>query len=190
MRHFTRLAKRILDSGADGIICPMINTAAEARQFVSYCRYALLGIRGYATTICRHTSYGYCREEHFRRVHEDLAIMVQIETREAVDNTAAIAAKDGVNVVFIGPMDLSKSLGFPGEVTHPVVQDALRQAEETIRKSGKIMGTMLVPGFELGALIERRYDFIITGADIGILRSGMENQVKGLLEAAKKSGRR
>lgn len=104
--------------------------------------------------------------------------MVQIETREAVDNTAAIAAVDGVNVVFISPMDLSKSLGFPGEVTHPVVQDALRQAEEAIRKSGKIMGTMLVPGFELGALIERGYDFIITGADIGILRSGMENQSK------------
>jgi 4-hydroxy-2-oxoheptanedioate aldolase len=115
--------------------------------------------------------------------------MVRIEFREAVDNTAAIVAVTGANSVFIGPMDLSESLGFPGEVTHPVGQDALCQAEEAIRKSGKIMGSMLVPGFELGVLTERGCGFSITGADIGILR-GIEHQVKGRPEAAKQSGRR
>jgi 2-keto-3-deoxy-L-rhamnonate aldolase RhmA len=149
-----------------------------------------LGIRGYATTIGRHFSYGFHRKKYFRRSHEDLAIMAQIETHEAVDNMAAITAVDGVSVVFIGRMDLSKSPGFPGEVAHPVVQDALRRTEAAIRKSGKAMGTMVVPGFELGGILEPGYDFIITGADKGILRGGMENQARRLLEAAQESGRR
>jgi len=181
--------KRILDSGADGIMCPMINTAEEARQFVSYCRFAPLGFRGYAPTIGRYTSYGYRREEYFRRVNADLAIMVQIETAEAVDNTAAITAVDGVNIVFIGPADLSNSLGFPGQFNHPTVASAFQRAEDAIKQSGKILGTMLMPGQDVAALIQRGYDFIITGADLGIMRTGMENQVKLLQETLGRLGR-
>lgn len=181
--------KRILDCGADGIMCPMINTAEEARQFVSFCRYAPFGIRGYAPTICRHTSYGYRREEYFRRVNEDLAIMAQIETSEAVENAESIAAVDGVNIVFIGPADLSNSLGLPGQFTHPTVVSAFEQVENAVKQSGKVLGTMLMPGQEVGALIQRGYDFIITGADLGVIRTGMENQVKMLRETLVKLGR-
>jgi 4-hydroxy-2-oxoheptanedioate aldolase len=180
--------KRILDSGADGIMCPMINTAEEARQFVSFCRYAPLGIRGYAPTICRYNSYGYHREEYSRRVTEDLSIMVQIETREAVENAERIAAVEGVNIVFIGPADLSNSLGFPGQFNHPTVMSAFQCVEDAVLRSGKVLGTMLMPGQEVGALIQRRYGFIVTGADLGIMRAGMEAQMKILKETLAKVG--
>jgi 2-keto-3-deoxy-L-rhamnonate aldolase RhmA len=181
--------KRILDCGADGIMCPMINSAEEARQFVSYCRYAPLGIRGYAPTICRYNSYGYRREEYSRRVNEDLSIMVQIEMPEGVENAERIAAVEGVSIVFIGPADLSNSLGFPGQFNHPTVLSAFQRVEEAVKRSGKVLGTMLMPGQEVGALIQRGYDFIITGADLGIMRAGMEGQVKLLKETLIKVGR-
>lgn len=181
--------KRILDCGADGIMCPMINSADEARQFVSYCRYAPLGIRGCAPTICRYNSYGYRRDEYSRRVNEDLAIMVQIETGEAVENAERIAGVEGVNIVFIGPADLSNSLGLPGQFNHPTVASAFQRAEEAIKRSGKVLGTMLMPGQDLATLIQRGYDFIITGADLGIMRTGMENQAKMLRDTLTKVGR-
>lgn len=181
--------KRILDCGADGIMCPMVNTAEEAERFVSFCRYAPLGIRGYAPTIVRATSYGYRREEYLRRVHEDLTIMVQIETAEAVENAERIAAVEGVNVVFVGPMDLSMSLSHPGELTHPKVAEAIAHVEKVVLQSGKVLGTMMMPGQDAATLIGRGNSFLITGADLGILRSGLEAQVKGLRETLTRLGR-
>lgn len=181
--------KRILDSGADGIMCPMINTPEEAKQFVASCRYAPLGVRGYAPTICRYNSYGYRRDEYSKRVNDDLAIMVQIETEEAVDNAEHIASVEGVNIVFIGPADLSNGLGFPGQFTHPIVAKAFQRAEEAIKRSGKVLGTMLMPGQDVGTLIQKGYDFIIAGAELGIMRAGMEAQVKMLKETLTKAGR-
>jgi 4-hydroxy-2-oxoheptanedioate aldolase len=175
--------KRILDCGADGIMCPMINTVKDAEQFVAFCRYPPRGIRGYAPTIIRATSYGYRREEYLQRVAEDLAIMVQIETAEAVENAERIAAVDGVNIVFIGPMDLSKSLGHPGELTHPKVADAIARTEKAVLQSGKVLGTMMMPGQDPRVLIERGNRFLITGADLGVLRSGLEAQMKDLRAA-------
>jgi 2-keto-3-deoxy-L-rhamnonate aldolase RhmA len=180
--------KRILDCGATGVMCPMIGTREEAERFVSYCRYAPHGIRGYAPTMTRHTGYGYERDEYFRRVDADLAIMAQIETRDGVDNAEAIAAVEGLDIVFIGPMDLSKSLGRTGEFSHPEVVAAVRRIEDAVRKAGKILGTLALPGQDLAGFLERGYRFVIVGADLGILRSGLEALAKAVKAANEKDG--
>ena len=115
--------------------------------------------------------------------------MVQIETEEAVENAEHIASVEGVNIVFIGPADLSNGLGFPGQFTHPVVAKAFQRAEDAIKQSGKVLGTMLMPGQDVGILIQKGYDFIITGAELGLMRTGMENQVKLLKETLVNVGR-
>jgi 4-hydroxy-2-oxoheptanedioate aldolase len=176
--------KKILDCGADGIMCPMVNTADDAARLVAACRYPPHGIRGFAPTLTRHTCFGFRREEYFRRVDEDLLIMAQIESREAVDNAEAIAAVEALHMLFIGPMDLSKSLGHTNEMSHPVVAEAIRHIEAAIRKNGKLMGTLLMPGGDLGALIDRGYTFILLGSDVGLLRTAMQSQVDGARRAA------
>jgi 2-keto-3-deoxy-L-rhamnonate aldolase RhmA len=174
--------KRILDCGADGIMCPMVNSAEDAARLVSYCRYAPRGVRGFAPTICRFNSYGYRREEYTKRIDHDLAIMVQIETQEGVDNADSIAAVEGVDIVFVGPADLSASLGIAGQFTHPNLAAAMAQVEKAARGAGKVLGTMLMPGLEAAPLIQRGYDFLIAGADLALMRNGMESQTKALRE--------
>jgi len=175
--------KRILDCGADGIMCPMVNSAEDAARLVSYCRYAPRGVRGFAPTVCRYNSYGYRREEYTKRIDQDLAIMVQVETQAAVDNAAAIAAVEGVDIVFIGPADLSASLGVPGQFDHPRLAEACARVESATRKAGKILGTMAMPGQDVGALLARGYDLIITGVDLALMRAGMEGQTKSFRQA-------
>jgi 2-keto-3-deoxy-L-rhamnonate aldolase RhmA len=166
----------------------MINTATEAERFVRSCRYPPHGFRGYAPTVGRMTSYGYRREEYFQRIESDLAIMVQIETEEAVGNAGDIAKVEGVHIVFIGPMDLSMNLGYPGQVSHPVVSDALRHVEAAVKQTGKALGTIVTPAHDVKVLIERGYRFIVPAGDIGLLRAGMEAQMKALRDA-RDSGR-
>jgi 4-hydroxy-2-oxoheptanedioate aldolase len=176
--------KYYLDAGADGIMCPMISTKEEAERFVSYCRYPPHGIRGLAPAATRHSAYGYQRDEYMSRVKDDLAILVQIETVAAVENVDAIAAVDGVNVLFLGPIDLSASLGHLGEFNHPVVVDAMRRVEGAAKKSKKLLATLFMPGMDLNNLVSRGYDLIIGGGDIGVIRSGMQAEMSRLKKAA------
>jgi 2-keto-3-deoxy-L-rhamnonate aldolase RhmA len=177
-------AKQYLDAGADGIMCPMINSAEEARRFVSYCHYPPYGIRGLATGATRHSSYGYYRDEYLARVRDDLSVLVQIETVQAVEQVEEIAAVDGVNILFVGPMDLSGCLGHLGEYNHPLVLDAMRKIEAAAHKHNKVLGTLYMPGMDLQGLLQRGYKFILGGGDLGIIRTGMQGMVKSLHKAA------
>jgi 4-hydroxy-2-oxoheptanedioate aldolase len=176
--------KRILDCGATGVMCPMVNSAEEAKRLVDACHYAPRGIRGFAPTVTRHTNFGYSREAYFARVEHDLMVMAQIESGEAVDRIEEIAAVNGIDMLFIGPMDLSNSLGLPGRLDHPTVADTIRRAEQAIQASGKILGTLATPRDDFGNLLGRGYSFIIGGVDIGVLRGGLEQQVRALRAAA------
>lgn len=181
--------KNYLDAGAHGIMCPMISSAEEARRFVSYCQYPPHGIRGLAPAATRHSAYGYQRDEYLARVKDDLTILVQIETREAVENVEEIVAVDGVNVLFLGPIDLSASLGHLGEFNHPVVLDAMRRIEAAAKKAKKPLATLFMPGMDLRNLVERGYTMIIGGGDIGVIRVGMQGMMANLQKAAAEAGR-
>ena len=130
------LAKPILDMGADGLIFPMIRTPEDAGYAVRSCLYPPEGIRGYGPR--RATQFGmYNTGEYVAREHKHLAKLIQIETREAVDNIDAIAATPGVDVIVIGPMDLSGAFGKLGKTQDPEIQQIYRYVAAHGRAAGK-----------------------------------------------------
>ena len=164
--------KRVLDIGAQSLLVPYVSTAAEAKAAVSYTRYPPAGVRGVAGTT-RATRFGRIAD-YARRAHEEICLLVQVETQGALDNIEAICGMDGVDGVFIGPADLHASLGHPGEIANPKVKPMIDEAIRRIRKSGKAPG-ILTPNeadarhwLDCGAL------FVAVGADVGILARGAE----------------
>ena len=164
--------KRVLDVGAQSLLVPYVSTREEAQGAVSFTRYPPAGVRGVAGTT-RATRFGRVRD-YAQRAHEELCLLVQVETQGALDNLEAICAVDGVDGVFIGPADLHASLGHPGEVANPKVKPLIDAAIRRIRKAGKAPG-ILTPNeadarhwLECGAL------FVAVGADVGILARGAE----------------
>jgi 4-hydroxy-2-oxoheptanedioate aldolase len=164
--------KRVLDIGAQSLLVPYVSTADEARAAVSFTRYPPAGVRGVAGTT-RATRFGRVAD-YARRAHEEICLLVQVETQAALDNIEAICGIDGVDGVFIGPADLHASLGHPGEIANPKVKPLIDDAIRRIRKSGKAPG-ILTPNeadarhwLECGAL------FVAVGADVGILARGAE----------------
>ena len=164
--------KRVLDVGAQSLLVPYVSSAAEARAAVSFTRYPPQGMRGVAGTT-RATRFGRIKD-YARHAHEEICVLVQVETQLALDNIEAICATDGVDGVFIGPADLHASLGHPGEIANPKVKPVIDEAVRRIRKAGKAPG-ILTPSeddarhwLECGAL------FVAVGADVGILARGAE----------------
>jgi 4-hydroxy-2-oxoheptanedioate aldolase len=164
--------KRVLDIGAQSLLVPYVSTKEEARSAVSYTRYPPAGVRGVAGTT-RATRFGRIAD-YAKRAHEEICLLVQVETQQALDNIDAISAIDGVDGIFIGPADLHASLGHPGEIANPKVKPLIDDAIRRIRKAGKAPG-ILTPNeadarhwLECGAL------FVAVGADVGILARGAE----------------
>ncbi len=164
--------KRVLDIGAQSLLVPYVSSAAEAKNAVSYMRYPPGGVRGVAGTT-RATRFGRIKD-YARRAHEELCLLVQVETEQALQSIEAICAVDGVDGVFIGPADLHASLGHTGEIANPKVKPLIDDAIRRIRKCGKAPG-ILTPNeadarhwLECGAL------FVAVGADVGILARGAE----------------
>jgi 4-hydroxy-2-oxoheptanedioate aldolase len=163
----TVLTKRLLDIGVQSVLIPMVNSAAEARQIVAATRYPPNGVRGVATAT-RASRFGRIKDYHLR-AQEELCVIVQVETREALDQLDAIAAVEGVDCVFIGPSDLSAALGHLGNANEPSVREAIAGAIKRIQVAGKAPGILTgveadaKHWLELGAL------FVGVGADVGIL---------------------
>ncbi|MEA3193160.1 MAG: 4-hydroxy-2-oxoheptanedioate aldolase, partial [Betaproteobacteria bacterium] len=164
--------KRMLDVGAQSLLVPYVSTAEEARAAVSFTRYPPAGVRGVAGTT-RATRFGRVKD-YAKRAHEEICLLVQVETQAALDNIEAICAVDGVDGVFIGPADLHASLGYTGEIANPKVKPHIDEAIRRIRKQGKAPG-ILTPNeadakhwLGCGAL------FVAVGADVGILARGAE----------------
>ena len=164
--------KRVLDVGAQSLLVPYVSTPEEAAAAVSYVRYPPAGVRGVAGTT-RASRFGRVND-YARRAHEEICVLVQVETQRALDNLEAICGVDGVDGVFIGPADLHASLGYPGEIANPKVKPLIDDAIRRIRKCGKAPG-ILTPNeadarhwLECGAL------FVAVGADVGILARGAE----------------
>ena len=164
--------KRVLDIGAQSLLVPYVSTVDEAEAAVSFTRYPPAGVRGVAGTT-RATRFGRIKD-YARRAHEEICLLVQVETEQALDNLEAICGIDGVDGVFIGPADLHASLGHAGEIANPKVKPMIDDAIRRIRKSGKAPG-ILTPNeadarhwLECGAL------FVAVGSDVGILARGAE----------------
>jgi 4-hydroxy-2-oxoheptanedioate aldolase len=165
--------KRALDFGAGGIMIPYVNTADEARQAVSSMRYPPLGVRG-AARFQRASGFGRDFETYFSEANENLLTIVQIETAAAVDQVEEIAAVEGVDVLFVGPLDLSVSMGIRQQLDHPDFRAAIARVVNAARNAGKAVGTLIPTSDKLPATIEDGYTFIAVGSDGGLVASGMQ----------------
>jgi 4-hydroxy-2-oxoheptanedioate aldolase len=168
--------KRALDAGALGIMVPYINTAAEAQAMVSAMRYPPRGFRGVAK-FHRAASFGADFEEYYLHAHEWLLGIAQIETPEAVANAAAIAAVDGVDVLFVGPTDLSYNLGIRDQLDHPRFNDAMNQVGAAARQHGKAAGILVHNNALVAKCREWGFTFVSLGSDGGALRSGLQQNL-------------
>ena len=164
--------KRLLDIGAQSLLVPYVSTPAEARQAVSYTRYPPAGVRGVAGTT-RATRFGRVKD-YARRAQEEICLLVQVETQQALDSIEAICGTDGVDGVFIGPADLHASLGYPGEIANPKVKPLIDDAIRRIRKAGKAPGILTPSEADARHWLECGALFVAVGADVGILARGAE----------------
>jgi 4-hydroxy-2-oxoheptanedioate aldolase len=164
--------KRYLDLGAQTLLIPFIQNAEEARQAVAATRYPPKGIRGYAGA-ARASDFGRIRDYPLR-CEEELCVLLQVETPHALNNIAEIAAVEGVDGIFIGPGDLSASMGHVGNPKHPEVLAAIEKAILAIRECGKAAGILTSDEALARRYIELGCSFTAVGSDVGILARGAE----------------
>jgi len=163
------LIKQLLDVGAQTLMIPMVETAEQAQALVRAMRYPPHGMRGVGGGLTRATRWDGVAN-YLTTAHEELCLIVQVESRTGVENVEAIAAVEGVDAVFIGPADLSIGLGHAGNPGHPEVQERIQFAVNATLAAGKACG-ILAPNAEDA----RRYQgwgcqFIAVAIDISLLR--------------------
>jgi len=164
--------KRYLDIGAQSLLIPYVQNADEAKAAVAYTRYPPAGVRGVAGAT-RATRFGRVKD-YAKRAHEEICVLVQVETQTALDSLEKIAAVDGVDGVFIGPADLHASLGYAGETNNPKVMPIIDDAIRRIRKAGKAPGILTGVEADARRWIECGGLFVAVGADTGVLARGSE----------------
>jgi 2-keto-3-deoxy-L-rhamnonate aldolase RhmA len=161
------LFKRLLDIGVQSLLVPFVQNVEEARQAVAATRYPPDGIRGVATTI-RANHYGRAKG-YLHRAHDEICVIVQIETPQAIAGIEAIAAVDGVDALFIGPSDLAASMGHLGDSGHTDVRREIDRAILRIRATGKCAGILAPIEADARHWLEIGCQFVGVGNDTGIL---------------------
>jgi 4-hydroxy-2-oxoheptanedioate aldolase len=163
----------IMDGGADGVMVPMLSTVAQARALVNWSRYTPLGNRGLGTPGA-HTNFGAMAEkpETFMAGQNEITLAIaQIETREAIENIKEIAAVPGIDVLLIGPNDLSNALGVPGDLMSDILQQAIGKVADAAQKHGKVFaihsGDALLDIWE-----SRGMQMVMNNLEINILSAG------------------
>lgn len=162
--HARQRSHRVLDLGAHGIMFPRVNTAEEARACVAALRYPPDGIRGVAS-MNRACEFGASFRSYVEASKDSLLGVLQIETVDAVRNVDEIAAVDGADVLFIGPLDLSMSLGILGQFDHPDFEDALRRTAAAARTHGKSTGVLMPKPDNFDRFYDLGFRFLACGSD-------------------------
>jgi 4-hydroxy-2-oxoheptanedioate aldolase len=172
----TVLIKRILDIGAQSVLVPYVQNADEARRAVAAVRYPPRGMRGVASA-SRASRFGRVTD-YLKKADTEICLLVQVETGSALKELDAIAAVDGVDGVFIGPSDLSASLGHIGNPQHPDAQAAIKDAAARIAKSGKAAGILTGAEAEARRYIDWGYTFVAVGTDTTLLARAADSLAK------------
>lgn len=167
--------KKILDMGVRSIMVPMINDAAQARAFVAACRYPPQGSRGYAAPIVRASGYGAI-EDYARHANDELLLIGQIEHVDAARDVEAIAAVDGLDMLFIGPNDLAGSLGKLESLEDIEVRELIGDLEQRIIAGDRWMGTITGPGRDVATLSDSGYRFVAGPNDIALFASTLRRE--------------
>lgn len=169
--------KPLLDAGFDGIMVPDVRAASEARAIAEAARYAPIGRRGAQFTISRAAQYG-ADTGYAKRANDDLLVAVMIESRAGLEAIDDIAATPGIDMLFLGPLDMTTDYGPFGDLASPELAEALALAEARIRATGKMLGGAALPGASVGAMFDRGYDMVSTTSDVAMLRDAAKQAVQ------------
>ena len=185
--HDATLIKQYLDAGAQTLLVPLVDNAVQARDLVRAVRYSPEGIRGVAASLSRAARWTGIKD-YVLHANDEVCLVVQVETRQGLENLDAILAVAGVDGVFIGPADLAASLGHLGDSSHPEVRAAIDDALTRIAASGKAAGV-----FVTEPELARRYrglgaSFIAVGGDTTVLRNAAVKLVASFRDAKPESG--
>lgn len=159
--------KKALDLGADGVVVPQVNTAEQAAEVVRWSRYAPAGARGIG--LARAHGYGFRFADYLANANDEVAVIVQAEHAQAVENIDAIVAVEGVDAVLLGPYDLSASLGLPGRIDHPDVAAAIDHVVAACNAAGMPLGYFGVSAAAVRPLAVRGATLIVAGVDALLL---------------------
>lgn len=165
--------KRLLDLGVRSFMVPLVQSAEEAHAAVAATRYPPHGIRGAAANT-RASSFNRITD-YFENTHENICIVVQIETVRAVDAIAEIGAVDGVDGLFVGPSDLSASMGLAGKAALPQVKEMITKALGLIKKTGKAPGLLNFVPPDARSWVQAGFQFVAVGADGAIVARRSES---------------
>jgi 4-hydroxy-2-oxoheptanedioate aldolase len=172
--------KRLLDLGAPGILFPMIQSVEEAKSAVASTRYPPHGNRGVSGST-RATKFGRVTD-YTQRIEAETAVLLQLETRAAVEAAEAIAAVDGVSGIFFGPADIAADLGKLGKPLAPEVWGLIKPAAQRLIAKGIPVGTLVTDAGFAAELLNEGFTFVACGTDTGLLSKASDAllaQVKG-----------
>jgi 4-hydroxy-2-oxoheptanedioate aldolase len=176
------VASRALDFGAEGVIAPMINTVADARAFVGAAKFPPLGERSWGPTRAMTLAGISDMKLYLREANSNVVTLAMIETRTAMGNLDAIAATPGIDVLFVGPSDLSIGLTDAAELDphSAIVDEALDKIIAAANKAGKVAGLYCANAERAVACAKRGVRFMAVGSDLAFLRAGTAAQLKTL----------
>lgn len=174
---------RAADMGAEGIMLPMVNDAAEARHVLGCLKYTPAGQRGVALGVAHDLYRGGAVLDKLKGANDRTTFFAQIETRAGVESADAIAAVEGVDCLWVGHFDLSASLGIPGQFEHPDFLAAIDAVVAACRRHGKATGR-LVPDVETGAAYwSKGFDFLCYSGDVWAFQAAVKAGVDGIRAA-------
>lgn len=163
---------RVLDLGADGVMVPQVSSADAARDIASWLRFPPAGKRGVAL-FTRGLAYGVGGHDSVDSRNQEIVGIVQIESRAGVEAAADMAAIDGVDVLFVGPADLSHALGIRGQADHPDFEAAIRSVADAARQHGKAAGMMLWKPEDAARFVALGYTFFSLSTDGALLNGAV-----------------
>jgi 2-dehydro-3-deoxyglucarate aldolase len=164
----TVVIKRLLDAGFHNFLIPFVESAEDAKRAVAATRYPPAGVRGVSVSQ-RSNRYGSV-PDYFKVVNDNIAVMVQIESRAGAAAAAQIAAVDGIDGLFIGPSDLAAGFGHLGNANHPEVQQAMAGLFAAAKAAGKPIGTLAPVEADARRYLDMGATFVAVGSDLGVLR--------------------
>lgn len=159
--------KRLLDLGVPGLLFPMVESVDEAHAAVAACRYPPRGKRGVAGTT-RANGFGRIAN-YFTEVEKQTAILIQLETVQAVENATAYATVEGVDGIFFGPADIGADMGHVGQPMHPDIWQLIRPAARALMSRGMPVGTLVSDPSFAAELLNEGFSFVACGSDVGLL---------------------
>lgn len=169
----TVVVKQVLDLGAQNLLVPMISTAEQAQSMVAAVHYPPRGRRGVGSALSRSARWNRV-EDYLADASQHVSLCVQIESAEAVTNIEEILAVDGIDGIFVGPSDLSASMGLLGQQSHPEVVAAVRRCFTAARSAGVPVGVNAFDPDVARGYAADGVDFLLVGADVSLLARGSE----------------